>query len=196
MNRESILFLFALLTLAASVASADVFTFTYSGAGVSASGIITATPDGSGQYTITDVTGKRNNEPITAFVPNPDPSLALVDNQLYFPADPEYLSVNMTSGFVFETAAGEFNPYYLPPNGYGWGPVDAYYEYTLGGSIPGTPIVFTVSAVDSSEFAARDISVPEPDAVSLLVAMLAGLAGMTGLLRKKQPGPPPANPSA
>ena len=52
------------LAVAAS-ARADVFDFSYSGSGVTASGVITTTAPVDGVYTVTDISGTRNNVQIT-----------------------------------------------------------------------------------------------------------------------------------
>ena len=50
---------------------ADTLAFWYSGSGVTAEGILTATPQGNGSYLVTGATGTRGAAPITGVLPTP-----------------------------------------------------------------------------------------------------------------------------
>jgi hypothetical protein len=81
-----------LLLLSAGIASADVFSFSYtslSGPLITASGTIMATPTTDGVFTITDVTGLRNGAAIT-FIPGNTADID-ADDILWYPANPTYL---------------------------------------------------------------------------------------------------------
>jgi hypothetical protein len=175
--QKKLLVIFTAMMLAATfmpaVASAALFNFNYNGPGVTASGILTADSIGSGQFHITGVTGTRNAEAITSFAAggpdnffyNGTPPGANINNVLVYPANPGFLSNDPSySGFVFGTASGEFNPYYIPGG--------LYNEYKLGGDIAGITINFNVAPV------------PIPAAVWLLGS---GLVGLVALKRKFRP---------
>jgi len=141
-----------LLLVPTAHAGAVYFEFTYTGPGVSASGILTTTPVVPGEYLITGVSGQRNGSPITAFL-YPTTSMpgspvhisngSSVDNLLLLPPLPGPSS-NWTgsddtpSGFVFESTDGEFNPFTTNGNTY-------EYNLSLGGSGDGIPIHFTTT---------------------------------------------------
>jgi hypothetical protein len=82
----------AVMTFAAIPANASIlWDWNYSGSGITASGTFTTgdTPDANGAYLITDITGTRNSETITALQPPgtsiPGTSLSLL-TILFFPA--------------------------------------------------------------------------------------------------------------
>jgi hypothetical protein len=163
-----------LLLLTTSLAHADAFAFSYDdtatgGTIIDVSGLITATAQGGGAFLITGVTGTRNGEAITSFASGgPSPFIfhdTQIDNLLFVPPAPAFLSDTSTSGFAFGTSQGEFNPYFDPGTG-------DFFEYTLdSGNVPGTEINFSVNAV------------PEPAFYQLAGVMI--LSGV-GLLRRRR----------
>jgi MYXO-CTERM domain-containing protein len=180
--RKPLLVLAATVFMAPAVLAGTVyFEFTYTGPGVSASGVLTTTPVVPGEYLITGVSGERNGDPITAFLyPTTGAPGSLVyisngssvDNLLFVPplSGPfsDWTGSNDTpSGFVYQTADGEFNPY--TTNG-----LTYEYNLTVGGSDDGIPIQF--SAVEESS---------EPPSLPLIAA---GLAALGGLLRRRRHG--------
>jgi hypothetical protein len=106
----------AVMTFAAIPANASIlWDWNYSGSGITASGTFTTgdTPDANGAYLITDITGTRNSETITALQP-PGTSIPgnepfLVDD-LVFPGPGPQLT---KGGFGFSTSGGNYsNPFY------------------------------------------------------------------------------------
>jgi len=136
-----------LLLLSAGIASADVFSFSYtslSGPLITASGTIMATPTTDGVFTITDVTGLRNGAAIT-FIPGNTADID-ADDILWYPANPTYLDETTLSGFAFSTTDGIFNPW--SGNGTFGSTAGLYYEYQGNSGIyPGPQINLNVSAV-------------------------------------------------
>jgi hypothetical protein len=151
------------------------FEFTFTGPGVSASGILTTTAVVPGEYLITGVSGQRNGSPITAFLyPTTGMPGSLVyishgssvDNLLLLlplqgPCSNWTGSDDTPSGLVFESTDEEFNPFTTNGNTY-------EYNLSAGGSGDGSPIHFSVT--ENSE--------PGP-----LALIGTGLLGMDRLLR-------------
>ena len=109
-------FLFAILAIAAPAHAASLtWNWSYTGAGINASGTFTTvdTPTAAGGYLITAITGQRNGETITALwptgtpIPGNDPFN--VDNLIFLGPGPQMT----TSGFGYSTSAGHYsNPFY------------------------------------------------------------------------------------
>ncbi len=164
----------------AASAGSIYFQFTYSGPGVSASGILTTTPVAPGEYLITGVSGQRNGSPITAFLyPTTGAPGSLVyisngssiDNLLFEPQVngpfSDWTGSNDSpSGFVFQTQDGQFNPFTTNGQTY-------EYNVTQDGSSDGIPIQF--SAVETG---------PEPETLALIGSGLLGL----GWRLRRRPG--------
>jgi len=153
------------MLLVPGLASADSFTWSYSGTGVTASGQLTADLVGSGLFHVTSFTGVRNGSAITGFSATTCGSPLCVtnygsytvDNALYYPSTtgPSLDSPGqLREGIGFTTAEGTFNIYY---NDGTFGLPKGDYEYKVGGAIPGILI---------DPFTARPV--PEPSSILLL----------------------------
>jgi hypothetical protein len=160
-----------LLTQGQPAEALRLWSWSYSGDGVAASGTFTTNdaPDGAGFYQIVGITGTDDGATITGLQPTgtaiPGNEPYAVDN-LVSAAEPHLT----THGFGFWLANGNHaNPFY---NG------SSYYEYLsvppyMNGAGPERPISFTAAIV------------PEPSAASL---MLAGLAGLVAFARSFRAG--------
>ena len=71
MTKYLCVFLLAACLIVPTAAWADIYDFSYTGAGIAASGTITVTPDGGDEYTITGITGVRNGAAITGLDTSP-----------------------------------------------------------------------------------------------------------------------------
>jgi len=178
MNKTILILSGAVLLTPALSAGTVYFDFTYTGAGVSASGRLQTSYVAPGEYLITGVSGQRNGAPITAFLypttgapgsPVYISNGSSVDNLLFVPPVHGPFSNwngsnNSPSGFVFQTRDGEFNPF--TTNG-------LTYEYNLsaGGSSYGPLIQF--SATQAS---------PEPESLALIGS---GLVALGWMLRRR-----------
>ena len=155
-----------LLTQGQPAKAVLLWNWSYSGAGVSASGTFTTNdaPDGAGFYQIVGITGTDNGVPITGLQPTgtaiPGNEPYAVDN-LVSAAEPHLTA----HGFGFSLANGNYaNPFF---NG------SSYFEYLsvppyINGAGPERPVSFSAAIV------------PEPSTASL---MLAGLVGIIGFGR-------------
>ena len=152
------------MTIATFPAAASiVWNRDYFGSGVTASGtFLTAeSPNPSGGYLITGMTGTRNGQTITGLqapgtsIPGNEP---FVVDDLVFPRPGPQLS---SDGFGFSTADGSYsNPFYAD-----FLPTPGYLEFF---STPPTHSELTV------EFSAAPVSTPEPATTALV--SLAGLS--------------------
>jgi hypothetical protein len=151
-----------LLAAGASQAS-QLFNFSYSGDGVSGSGVLTTSDVGS-PYAVTGITGTANGEAITGLS-----SYAAADNLIYYPTQP---SVDF-SGLSFSTATRDW--------GIGW----TGSAYGIVNSIANpngdccgiSPIEFNISSA----------GVPEPTTWAL---MLLGFGGLGAALRRNRRAAP------
>jgi hypothetical protein len=173
------MFAMAVLLVSAPSALADTFQFSYSGSGVSVSGLLNATPVGGGMYIVTSISGTRNGQPITGLFPcSPIPPATYCANYGY----------NYDNLF-FPTAAAQFDLHGLvfgvqgltnPINLY-WEdriPTPVYMELTWVAT-GGTPSrLYTYTPVDFSTVAV----VPEPSTVLLFGS---GLLAVAGAIRRK-----------
>jgi PEP-CTERM motif len=148
-----------------------LWNWSYSGAGVSASGTFTTNdaPDAAGFYQIVGITGTDNGATITGLqpmgTPIPGNEPYAVDN-LVGAVEPRLTA----HGFGFSLTNGDYaNPFYNGSN---------YYEYLSvppykNGAGPERPVSFSAAIV------------PEPSAASLTLAGLVGLIGFCRILKRR-----------
>jgi hypothetical protein len=159
MKRVASLLLFGIINYCSvGAAKADEFSFSYTGAGISASGILTATNENNGTFLVTSIAGQRNGFSMTLLAldsfPPPASSLFPNDNLLIEPAAPELLDI---FGISFASNGKDYNIYF--PN---VGP-NQFYQECSDGVCAGaqTPITFSATQV------------PEPSSWLLLLSVLA-----------------------
>jgi hypothetical protein len=148
-----------------------LWNWSYSGAGVSASGAFTTNdaPDAAGFYRIVGITGTDNGATITGLQPTGTP----------IPGNEPYAVDNLVSAFEprltahglgFSLANGDYaNSFYNGSN---------YFEYLSvppykNGAGPERPVSFSAAIV------------PEPSAASLMLAGLVGLIGVGRFLNRR-----------
>ena len=153
--------IFGLASAAADTATSKVFDFSYSGAGVSGSGVVTTGNSGS-PYTITSISGTANGDAITGLS-----NYASADNLLYYEGQP-YVDF---SGLSFSTGLGPTETDW----GLGW--TGSAYGIVNSSSDPSgaccgtSPLQFSVTAV------------PEP---SLWATWLLGVGAAGVFLRSRR----------
>lgn len=158
-------------------ASALLWNWSYSGTGITAGGTFTTddTPDGSGHYLISAITGSRNGIAITGLMPAGAP----------IPGNEPFNIDNLVSsgseqltgdGFGYQLADGNYvSPFFasfLSPPGY----LEVY------SAAPFTP-GFTNFGPEDSELPISFSAVPVPEPVGL--ALLAAGGGVLGVLRRR-----------
>src|SRR3982074_2673797 len=145
----------------ASVGSARasvLFNFTESGTGISASGVLTTTDNGGGNYTITGITGALNGNAITLLAPGGYQSN---DNKLFVPAAPGFLDF---AGFSYVSNAVDYNVYFSASGSFCGSP--GCYGSSTNPDGPDTTITFSVTAV------------PEPSTWAMMILGFAGIGFM------------------
>jgi hypothetical protein len=163
--KHKMLVLSALMSAAlvtTSPANADIWDFSYSGAGISGSGEFITGAVGS-PYTVTGVTGTANGLGITGLS-----GYAGADNKLFSPASPGYVDF---AGISFSTASGpDWNLFYNGGNFALRSDVDP-----IGYASNGQPLdILTVTA-----------AVPEPETYAMMLAGL-GLLGFVARRRRER----------
>ena len=140
-----------------------LWNWSYSGAGVSASGTFTTNdaPDAAGFYQIVGITGVENGVGITGLQPTgttiPGNEPYAVDN-LVSAFEPHLTAY----GFGFSLANGNYaNPFFKDSSYYQYLSIPPY----VNGAGPEKPVSFSAAIV------------PEPSAASLMLAGLVGLIG-------------------
>jgi len=155
-----------LIGIAASAVPAHASTlwsWNYSGAGITASGTFTTldSPNAQGGYLITAITGARNGHAITALQPTgtwiPGNEPYAVDNLVFAGSEPQLTK----AGFGFALADGTYsNPFYAD-----FLPTPGYLEfYSMPDSDSSTELAVTFSATLTST--------PEPATFALLLLSL------------------------
>lgn len=152
----------AIVTLSTMAFAGTIGTFTYSGAGVNFSGILSGTPVVPGEYALTGVTGTYNGAPIVGLLPVGADGNYAYDN-MFFTSSP-YASNTGSSGFVFSVTGQPDVNFWFDQN------VTDYSTVNVGGFI-NTPV--TASFVSAT---------PEPET---LVMFGSGILGLAGIARRK-----------
>jgi len=168
-------------------ALATAITFSYSDVadGISAYGTITtsggliANVGGTGYsgFEITGITGQRNGQAITGFIPNPSfPSLiifenAQLDNALLNPVGLDF------NGFALTTSDGIFNLYATDGN-----PVHGYSEFAVGSD----PNIIHGISLSFGEVPNTSNSVPDGGNTLALLGSGIAVIGGGSILKKKR----------
>ncbi len=185
MMKRAILTLAALALLLGGVGQAkagQLFDFTFTGSGVSVSGVLDATSNGDGTFTATSgsatVSEPNYTGPIT-LIPgsgNTPGNFFFYDNQLLPGQDPLITG----GGLAFTTTASDPSQVNIFSNG----PASPYtFADNFGVPVNPTPNDFGTAFIANGEFTLT--AVPEPATLTLLGFGIAGLAGY-GLRRRKQ----------
>jgi hypothetical protein len=166
-------------TIQSAAAATLNWDWNYTGAGIAANGtfVTNDTPDVSGFYLITGITGTRNGVAITGLQPagTPIPGNEPFDVDNLISLNPQQLTGN---GFGYSTATGSFaSPFFasfLTPPGY----LEVF-------SAPPIVALFTNFGPEDSElpisFSARITNVPEP--FTFIGSFIGGSVGL--YMRKK-----------
>lgn len=145
-----------MLLFGATAIRADVFDFSYSGGGVNASGMLTATALGLGSYQINTISGSRNSSAITG----------LVSGVSFF-----YNSPSLTSGsFTFDIGPTVVDNV-------------SFLDGTAQETLYTSPFSFKETSVS---FSINKASVPEPSALLLLLTMGFGFWALARILPSKK----------
>jgi hypothetical protein len=158
--------LMAAITFTALPADASIlWDWNYAGSGITTAGTLTTidTPDGTGGYLITAITGIRNAEAITGLQPTGTPIPGnepfAVDNLIFAGPGPQLTS----HGFGFSTSGGNYsNPFYAD-----FLPMPGYLEFFS------SPPFTTELAV---QFSAAPVVTPEPASYAPIFVGLAFIA--------------------
>jgi PEP-CTERM motif-containing protein len=154
----SLAILFLLLSGAQNVFASSAFDFSFSGTGITASGIFTATLVSGDEFLVTSISGMQNGLSMTLLAPG---SFAQNNNNIF--SSSPFLNLG---GLAFVLSNGTMGNVYFNPG------TASYFECN---SIPcfngsGTPITFSLTGPLTE--------VPEPGTLMLLGSGLIGLAGV------------------
>lgn len=200
MTRRLTLLALPAMLLGVSSARADFYFFQYSGAGVTASGVLTtaASPLVAGGYLVTGLTGTLNSPDLSGAmtlvtpqqgnpgVPgdqNTSPSGLFYYDDLLFPGDPTNPFDN--DGLLFTVSGAEVNVYGAGGSGVGSGVGSQVIHYEQNGAGGGwgfnTPVTFgLLTPVTSSNY--NGSPTPEPGFYGMTALGLVGLV----LLRRRR----------
>lgn len=158
---RKIIILLSVMLAVAFGASADTFNFAYSGAGVSANGVITAVPQGGSQFLATDITGFYNGDAITGIIPCAPPGSVCTNygfayNNLFDTNEPHF----DIYGLLYSTAGGDI--------------VNLYFD--------GTQYISWDASGGTVITEGRLTATPEP---STLLMLGSGMIGVAGVVRRK-----------
>jgi hypothetical protein len=148
----SVLFLLLAGTQSMFADSAS-FDFSFSGTGISASGVFTATLMSGNEFVVTSISGMQNGSSMTLLAPG---AFAQNNNDIF--SSSPFLTLG---GLAFTSNGAMYNVYFNPGTA----------SYFVCASVPcpngaGTPVTFSLAAV------------PEPGTLMLLGSGVLGLAGM------------------
>lgn len=158
---KKVIFLLSVVLAVAIGASADTFNFAYSGAGVTAGGVITALPQGGTEFLVTGITGFYNGEAITGIVACGTPATTCNNygfqwDNLLFTGEPHFDYY----GLLYSTAGGNLVNVYVDGT--------QYMNWDQSGG----------TAITSGSISAT----PEP---STLLMLGSGIIGLAGVIRRK-----------
>lgn len=150
------------LQIGCSSAFAQIFDFTYTASGISATGTFYTTSLGGGQYYVNSITGTRNGVPITGLAPVGTEGS---DNIIFSPAAPGSLSYG---GVTYKTSNRMYNFYYSG----GLNGIAGYGEITMRTN----GRVLSETGLTSANIVARSTGAPGPiPGAGLLSFVVLGL---------------------
>jgi len=169
--------LIGIAAFAVSAHASTLWSWNYSGVGITASGTFTTldSPDAQGGYLITAIAGTRNGQTITSLQPTgtwiPGNEPYAVDNLVSAGPGPQLTK----AGFGFALADGTYsNPFYAD-----FLPMPGYLEfYSMPDSDSSTELAVT--------FSATLVSTPEPGTFALLLLSVP-LCYIPGVLMRAKP---------
>jgi len=152
--------LILLLAGTQNVFASSTFDFSFSGAGITASGMFTATLVSGTEFMVTSISGMQNGFAMTLLAPG---AFAANNNDIF--STSPFLTLGGTA-FVLSNGTTAYNVYFNPGTA-------SYFECNSTSPTcnngQGTPVTFSLSEVSQ---------VPEPGTLMLLGSGLVGLAGV------------------